>query len=163
MKAVRMKRKLKPPFSMPPYSNSSPQTAKWNRSCGQSIILHHLPFLHLHILLLPVWGTSHTGRRCSFPEIVLYWLATDCSSSRMTPVQNCTIRSIVHERTAPAQFPTGGSSPALLFSMGCSSSLGLLLQGFSTGRAPCKPHPLLLHGLLHGYTWRSALCCAHGL
>ena len=28
---------------MPPYSNSSPQTAKWNRSCGQSIILHHLP------------------------------------------------------------------------------------------------------------------------
>lgn len=121
---------------MLPYSTFSPQTAKGNRICGQSITLSNI--FHSFIFTFFSCQCEEPFTGCSFPEIVLYWLPTDCSSSRMTQIQICIIRSILHGRTAPAQFPMGGSSAALLFSMG--SSLGLLLQGPSMGRAPCRPH-----------------------
>lgn len=67
----------------------------------------------------------------------------------------------------PAWLPMGSSSPALLphhrpLSIGCSLSLGLLLQRLSVGCASFRPHPP--HSdLLQGCMWRSAPWGTHGL
>ena len=93
-----------------------------------------------------------------------------CASHRLqlsTPCSNMdpTVGPILQEqpwcRAQQVAAPQASCS-LQLFPMGCSSGWALLLWG-PVGHTSFSPRPLLYHGLLHGCTWRSALCGAHGL
>ena len=61
-----------------------------------------------------------------------------------------------YHRDSPSSAASHRCPQAAVLAWGCFCRV-------SMGCASFRPHPLLPHGLLHGCTWRSALCGAHGL
>ena len=113
---------------------------------------HFLPLLHV----VPSHGMQSFPNRSSqaFHRLQLFnvsptWLSTTGLTFQHRYPQTASPKALLpHHR--------------LLFT-GYSPDPGLLLQGLFRGLASSRPHPLMHCGLLHGYTWRSALHGAHAM
>ena len=146
-------------ISLPPIHSLLPYPLRWcrdMRNWGRSQFIM-LNLCHAFTVTLPLLQHGVPPMRCCPSQT-----GPICSSHRLQLSKHCFNLALYHRAhpsgAAPHRSPQATAPPALLphcrlLSMGCSSSLELVLQGLCVGCTSFRTHPLLPHGLLRGYTW----------